>query len=197
MVRVGGEDRGRMTRLRDDQHWCDDDDDDATRTTTRRRRRRRRGDDDDAATTTTRRGRRRGDDAAGRRGDDTECCHRNVATEMMPPRRCPRCPHSRFHFTMAQMPCSPPASLQCPGRHNRCSPRPRCSYPGSGSRPPSRVSGGGAGDRGVRIAAGTDDTTTSTGGEGREVEARMAVRIAVRITDDTIARRPALLVGQR
>ena len=40
--------------------------------------------------TTTRRGRRRGDDTAGRRGDDTECCHRNVATEMMPPKCPPR-----------------------------------------------------------------------------------------------------------
>ena len=36
----------------------------------------------------------------------------------------------------------------------------------------------------MRIAAGTDDTTTSTGGEGR-IAARMAVRLAVRITDDT------------
>ena len=118
-----------------------------TTTTTTRRRRRRSDEDDDAATTTTRRGRRRGDDTAGRRGDDTECCHRNVATEMMPP-KCPqrrgkagtttaslplpRCPHSRCS---PQMPCSPPASLQCPGPSQSLQPRPRRSDPGSDSLP--------------------------------------------------------------
>ena len=115
--------------------------------TTTRRRRRRSDEDDDAATTTTRRGRRRGDDTAGRRGNDTECCHRNVATEMMPPKCPPRrgeagtttaslpLPGALTVAAAPKCPAAPPASLQCPGPHNRCSPRPRRSDPGSDSLP--------------------------------------------------------------
>ena len=141
----------------------------------------------DATTTTKRRGRRR--------GDDDEATTQNVATEMMPPKCPPRRGEART--TTASLPL-PGARTVAAAPKSPAAPQPRCSAraltiaaaPGLAAAtqvltvcPPSRVSGGGAGDRGVRIA--------STGGEGG------GLRMAVRITDHTTARRPALLVGWR
>ena len=162
-VRIeAGTDNDAATTRRDDD---DDDDDDAATT-----RRRRRGDDTAG---------RRGDDTTTRtecchRNVATEPCRGGHTTtrprrpfhddSRQPPRALTvaaafSCPQ----LTLAAAPCSPPASLQCAGPHRscRCSPSfaavpqaltgPPASLPHSRcSRPPSRVSGRGAGDRGVR-----------------------------------------------